>query len=414
MTRTPLGLAAEAAAWLTLGAAFLLGSWGMALGAFGALAVLASARPLAGTAAPRVRAVLEGEARQGAVVKVAVEVEGGGLDAEVPVPLGATLLRERRERTAQGLRVEQDVQLVAVGALAWPPVEVAVADPWGLRSELHAAPGPGPVAVTPDAGWALRGRRLGLKNPVQHTIKAPAASERSLDIERVRPYVGGDTLRDIDWKATSRFQGLHSRERERHVPRPVTVVLDCGATMQVQRNDSKLLSAARVAYGTLAAATGAGTTCHLVAVHGDRVAARPVAGLRDAEAALTAILAACPPLAPHEATPGTVGAAAVAQAVGNAPGLQVLVLDAECDPRLAIELLPLLKLRGPVALAVPATGAHLYRRHEARREVLRALRAWRRNRNEVLAAARALRIPAWVLRPGGEDEVLGRIGRLLA
>lgn len=416
MNATRLGLAALVAAWLMVLASFLAGSWGSGLASLGVVAVLASTRRPFLAPRPQVRREVEGAPVQGRVLTVTAQGNTpteGLIEVDMPVPLGFTLIRQRREVGRGRFLVTQDLQAVAVGHVEWPPLTVRVTDRWGLAAEERQVPAPAPLTILPDPEWAIRGRRLGLKKAVQTTIRAPMASERSLEIERVRPYQVGDTMRDIDWKATARHQGLQVRERERHIPRPVTVVLDCGATMRVQRNDMKLLSASRVAYGVLSAAAGAGTPGHLVVAKADHCRSLPVRGLGQAESALREVLAASPPLSPRSPAEPKVDPTRVLHAVGNAPGLQVLVLDGEEDPDLAEDLMLHLKERGPVAVVLPASGAHLYRRHEARRQVLGALRRWRRHRRAVQQAGARLRIPVLVLRPGNEGEVLERVTRML-
>ncbi len=417
MSATRLAVAAAAVAWVALGLAFLLGAYGPALGAAGILAALASTRRHLTAPRPDVTRTLRGEPRQGAVVHATYEARAptSGLVAlETEAPLGFLLLSQRhRSERGHGV-LEQDLQAVAVGEVAWPPVRMEVTDGWGLHAERIAADVPTPYVVVPDAKWALHGRRLGQRHPVKATIKALLASERSLEIETVRPYGPGDALRDIDWKVTSRMGDLHVRQREKHVPRPVTVILDCSPGMRVQRQDSKLLSAARVAYGALAAASGAGTTSRLVRLDENGCDSRHVFGINDAEAMLAQTLNAAKPLTPAEAAPTTATAAQVARVVADAPGLQVLVIDGELQPELAKDLMALLRQRGPLVVLVPATGAHLYRRFEARGEVLAALRRWRKARDELRTAAGRLQVPFLVLRPGSEAEALAHIGRMLA
>lgn len=416
MSATRLGLLATALAWLALGLALLLGSWGLALGAFGALAALASTRRLFRPPASALRRTVTGPARQGSLLRIRIEAEaptGGLLELHAPIPLGFTLLRETRQATRGRALLDQEVQALALGEVVWPDVQLDASDTWGLWSHRVTRPVPAPLTILPDARWALHGRRLGQKHPVRTTLKSFTASERSLEIETIRPYGPGDTLRDIDWKVSARFQGIYVRQRERHVPRPVTLILDCRQPMRVQRQDSKLLSACRVAYGALSAATGAGTTSRLVRVDETGSRSRIVTGLGDAEAAVAATLVDMPPLAASEATVKQLEPGHVVRSIADAPGLQVALLDGELDPEGAIAVIGHLRHRGPLVLIVPASGAHLYRRSEARGEVLAALRSWRRNRDRVRDAAGKLGVPVMLLRPGSEEQVLARLGRML-
>lgn len=416
MKATGFGTLVLTATWAAFGIAFLLGAWGPGLALFGVLAVLAGTRLRLLAPAATVTREASKDVRQGAVLTLTTTVTGavgGNVDVDAPVPVGMNLIRERRHTAWGTARLEQDVQAVAVGQPSWPDVLVHGSDPWGLWAETVQRPAKAAVTVHADARWALLGRRLGLSTPVQATIKARLASERGLDIERIRTYMPGDTVRDIDWKSTARLQELQVRERERHIPRPVTVVLDCNASMRVQRHDSKLVSAVRVARGTLAVASGAGTSGHLVSIHDDGCKTAPVGGMGDGESALFRVLAACPPVPPNQSARGQVREAAILAAIGLSPGVQVLVMDGETDPDLVLDLLAPLKLRGPVVLVVPATGAHLYRRDEARGPVLRQLRQWRSNRQRIQRKARVLGIPVHIVRPGTEEDVLRAVARSL-
>lgn len=414
---TRLGVLVLAGAWSAFVVALLLGNWGMGLACFGVLGVVASTRRRFLPPPSQVRRDVAGDTRQGSVLTVTLRGTAptiGQMDVEAPLPLGMQLLHERRTVQRGSFELEQKVQALAVGDVHWPKVRLAMTDPWGLQEVAEEVDCTRPVVVQPDAQWALRGRRLGLRHPVTKTIKAPMASERSLEIERVRGFQAGDTMRDIDWKASSRLGGMQVRERERHMPRPVTVILDCTPPMRVQRHDSKLVSAVRVARGALAAAAGAGTTSRLVSLQADGCQGFPINGLLDAEGKLAAVLAASPPLPPRQSRAVAIAPAQVLSAVGKAAGLQILLIDAETDPGLALELLPRLKARGEVCVVVPATAAHLYRRREARGPILRAMARWRRNRHVVEDAARRLRVPFYSLLPGDEEEVLEHFARLLA
>ncbi|HUR60842.1 MAG TPA: DUF58 domain-containing protein [Candidatus Thermoplasmatota archaeon] len=417
MSATRLGTLVLSAAWALFTVALLLGNWGMGLACFAVLGVLASTRRKALPPRSEVRREVTGDARQGSVLTVTLRGSAptvGQMDVEAPLPLGMQLLHARRTVRRGSFELEQRVQALAVGGVPWPRVRLSMTDPWGLQEAVLEVDCPRPVVVQPDAQWALKGRRLGLRHPVTKTVKAPMASERSLEIERVRGFQAGDSMRDIDWKASSRLGGMQVRERERHMPRPVTVILDATPPMRVQRHDSKLVSAVRVARGALAAAAGAGTSSRLVALGEDGCQGFPINGVLDAESKLAALLSQGPPLAPRESRAVPVAASQVLAAVGKSAGLQVLLVDAETDPTLALELIPHLKRRGEVCVVVPATAAHLYRRHEARGPVLAAMRRWRANRGRVEEAARRLRVPCFVMLPGDEDEVLEHFARLLA
>ncbi|MHB8632536.1 MAG: DUF58 domain-containing protein [Thermoplasmatota archaeon] len=395
--------------------AFALGWGGVAFGCGGVILVLSATQPPP-SFRPGVTRRVEGEPFQGRTLRVFVSAEAGGdglVTIEAPLPTGFVAVRQHLQAHRGIAFLVQEVQARTVGEVQWPPVEVSVTDPWGLQRTVTRMPAPAPFVVLPDPSWAVRGRRLGLSKTIQRTVRAPMASERSLEIERVRDAQPGDPLRDIDWKTTSRMGSLQTRERERHVPRPVHVVLDASAPMRIQRHDCKISSAARVAHGILAAAVGAGTSSSLVVVQEGGCTQRPVHGLGDGEAALLEALAACPPLDPEVATSRPIPAAPLAAALAGRPGLRVLIVDAEADPGFAVEALTVCSRSGPCALVMPATAAHMYVRSEARGRVRPAMRQWWKRRKRVELAARRLGVPTLVLRPDNTEETIARLTRLL-
>jgi uncharacterized protein (DUF58 family) len=79
------------------------------------------------------------------------------------------------------------------------------------------------------AGYRLLARenRLGLLG-IRHR---PRRGE-GLEFRQLREYRQGDTLRQIDWKATSRHQKLVSREYQEEKNQQIVILMDCGRTMR--------------------------------------------------------------------------------------------------------------------------------------------------------------------------------------
>lgn len=87
---------------------------------------------------------------------------------------------------------------------------------------------------------------------------------RSLEFDDLRPYVAGDEVKDVDWKATARLGSLMTRRFVASRKQTVVLVVDTGRAMAAtaQSGESKLDLAI----------LAAGTMGYIAARHGDLVA----------------------------------------------------------------------------------------------------------------------------------------------
>jgi uncharacterized protein (DUF58 family) len=110
-----------------------------------------------------------------------------------------------------------------------------------------------------------------------------------------RPYVRGDDLRAVDWRASARTG--HPLLKERHQPsrRPLTLLLDTSASMAFPDGTSKLRQAKVLAAALAFLALRRGDSVHLSRLDGGVF--RRVASLKPATRSLHAISRALGPLA---------------------------------------------------------------------------------------------------------------------
>jgi uncharacterized protein (DUF58 family) len=110
-----------------------------------------------------------------------------------------------------------------------------------------------------------------------------------------RPYVRGDDLRAVDWRASARTG--HPLLKERHQPsrRPLTLLLDTSASMAFPDGSSKLRQAKVLAAALAFLALRRGDSVHLWRLDGGVF--RRVASLKPATRSLHAISRALGPLA---------------------------------------------------------------------------------------------------------------------
>ena len=143
-----------------------------------------------------------------------------GLPFTVTVPAGGYA------QTAYRLRPTER------GDLAFAPAQARVASPFGLW-DINARLGTGQVVrCYPDfaelADYALFAteNRLSRIGVLQRRRRGTG-----LEFHQLRDYREGDTLRQVDWKATSRHKRLIAREYEDERDQQIVFLVDCGRRM---------------------------------------------------------------------------------------------------------------------------------------------------------------------------------------
>ena len=177
---------------------------------------------------------------------------------------------------------------------------------------------------------AVRRSKLGARGPARALLLGSHRSARhgrGLEIEEVRPYVGGDDLRSIDWRVTARRGRLHTKLYREERERPVWLLVDLGASMFFgSRRQLKSMVAVRAA-ALLAWAAGLGEDrVGAVISGGDRTLVLP---LRSRQAGVLPILNALIELQPREpiARIGDMGAALRSLVPLVRPGSIVIALS---------------------------------------------------------------------------------------
>jgi len=140
-----------------------------------------------------------------------------------------------RHRLPAGGFLEQPYQVrpTARGPRAFGPVQVRVSTPLGLLARTLKLPAPFSVKVFPNfaavARYALfaTDQRLSMLG----ILKRPRRGE-GMDFHQLREYREGDTLKQVDWKASARSRKLISREYQDERDQQVVFLLDCGRRMK--------------------------------------------------------------------------------------------------------------------------------------------------------------------------------------
>lgn len=156
------------------------------------------------------------------------------------------------------------------GAFHFGALQLRVTSPLGLIQRQVHLPDPQSIRVYPDFG-ALAGYAL---MATDHRLSQIGVLQRrrrgeGMDFHQLREYRIGDSLRRIDWKATSRMHRLISREYQDERDQTILLVLDCGRRMGAADAQTTHFDAALDAALLLA---------HVGVHHGDAVGAITMAG----------------------------------------------------------------------------------------------------------------------------------------
>ncbi|WP_101926284.1 MULTISPECIES: DUF58 domain-containing protein [Luteimonas] len=178
----------------------------------------------------------------GLVREVVLHLDGGAagqrLDVHDGHPPHWTLQGlPRRVRLAADTvtHVPYTLQPTLRGEAAFAPVQLRLLSPLGLWRQMREAGGVQHVRVFPNFAPLTRLALLGA-DQASRLIGAHIKRRRGegTDFHQMREYRVGDSLRQIDWKASSRARKLISREYQDEKNQQLVVVLDTGRRMRAQ------------------------------------------------------------------------------------------------------------------------------------------------------------------------------------
>jgi len=166
-------------------------------------------------------------------VTLAVDCPGGAslpltVTATPPVVAGSVPATERTVRLDAGderTTTTFAVDWPAVGEATFPRPTVSVADEFGLFTETVERGSERTVVVEPHQPRRLH---VGEGGDAAAAFGGHRTSElgQGTDPAEIRQYVPGDSIRDIDWKATARLAYPHVREYEVESDRRTVLVVD--------------------------------------------------------------------------------------------------------------------------------------------------------------------------------------------
>jgi uncharacterized protein (DUF58 family) len=125
------------------------------------------------------------------------------------------------------------VRPAARGERVFGPIQVRLTTGLGFWARSLRLPAPLPVKVFPDFAAVARYALLATDQRLSMLgiLKRPRRGE-GLDFHQLREFRQGDTLRQVDWKASARSRKLISREYQDERDQQVVFLLDCGRRMK--------------------------------------------------------------------------------------------------------------------------------------------------------------------------------------
>lgn len=188
------------------------------------------------------RRVLEPALYADVAMNVEVEVEGAnpgllGLRARDAPPTGFTVLQGSSSGATPAWGHLPKWRYAAMpagrGSFRFGDVTLEASDAWGLFEATLDLDVPDHIRVNAALASVRRARAYAKKRPFDPRRKDPLGLIfRDYEFEGVREYVGGDRLRDIDWKATTRLQELMTKTFEREMEGTLYCIVDASRTMR--------------------------------------------------------------------------------------------------------------------------------------------------------------------------------------
>ncbi len=148
------------------------------------------------------------------------QVQSEGLPVSLSIPGG------------QHADISYKITPIERGRLLFPQVQIRLQSPLGFWQRSILLPLRGETHVYPNFAAISNYALLATDNNLsQMGIIKKRRRGDGLDFHQLREYREGDSLRQIDWKATSRMQKLISREYQDERDQEIIFMLDCGHRM---------------------------------------------------------------------------------------------------------------------------------------------------------------------------------------
>ncbi len=209
------------------------------------MALMLRARPLAQRQLPKMVPVnrrFEGTIQ---LKHVGSGVSKGELLEQCPDAINCELQARLLELNSNPIDIALEYNAYQRGTIQWQWVQwtdFSKLNMWRRRSLL---PCPSTLAVYPDYASSRRQLNISLSRSLRELgiIQRQRVGD-SQEFHQLRAYQRGDSLRQVDWKATSRRRELVTRQYAEESNQSLVLMLDCGRRMRLRHGERELLDEA--------------------------------------------------------------------------------------------------------------------------------------------------------------------------
>jgi uncharacterized protein (DUF58 family) len=123
------------------------------------------------------------------------------------------------------------------GLVEFAPLNCRIRSPWSLWERTYAYGGPAQSKIYPNYKPLFRSSFINSEQLVNDMgIQLSQRRGEGTDFRQLREFRSGDSLRQIDWRATARFHKPISREYQEERDQQVIFMLDCGRRMRAKED----------------------------------------------------------------------------------------------------------------------------------------------------------------------------------
>ncbi len=141
-------------------------------------------------------------------------------------------------KNGQWATITYQIKPLQRGNEVFAPVQCLIHSPWRLWLRNRAIGESFATMVYPNFAAISQYALLATENRLSLLgIKKVRRRGEGMDFNQLREYRDGDTLRQIDWKATARLRKLISREYQDEKDQEIIFLLDCGRRMRSQDDE---------------------------------------------------------------------------------------------------------------------------------------------------------------------------------
>jgi uncharacterized protein (DUF58 family) len=173
-------------------------------------------------------------------IKTTLKNEGGTmqLTVEDSLPEDATLIKGENKKTqlvnpADELLLEYQVAFSTRGTHLFTGLAMELRDHWNLFFTQETQPLTTELLVYSDPEEIKKAKQISAREHIEISMPSLIGTETVYEMEGVREYLPGDSLKEIEWKATSRLQKLMTKVFQKENVMNSVIMVDCSRNQKL-------------------------------------------------------------------------------------------------------------------------------------------------------------------------------------